>query len=145
MFITRWRKMPHIGFLDPVTFSLQLCNRFPHIHGISHDHGIGHKIQTGSPIELIFGMTFVNLPFIAHPHSQIGVTPWYGKNYTLRVRIDSISMTSLFFCKINQAAAFLRKSSGKATSLRHKDAAMICFPRSVTLHLCVRGILAINL
>jgi hypothetical protein len=39
--------------------------------------------------------------------------------------IVSISMTSLYFCKINQAAAFLRKSSGNATSLRHKDASRI--------------------
>ena len=54
-------------------------------------------------------------------------------------------MTFLFFCKINQAATFLRKSSGNATSLRHRDAAMICFPRSVTLHRRELGILAIDL
>jgi hypothetical protein len=58
--------------------------------------------------------------------------------------IDSLSMTSLFYCKINQAA-FLRKSSGNAISLRAKDAAIICFPRSVTLHRRERGILAISL
>jgi hypothetical protein len=46
---------------------------------------------------------------------------------------------------INQIATFLRKSSGNATSLKHNDAAMICFPRSVTLHLRECGILAINL
>jgi hypothetical protein len=63
---------------------------------------------------------------------------------SLEKSVDSLSVTSLFFCKINQAAAFLRKSSGNATSLRHKDAAMICFPGFVTLHLRVRGILAIN-
>ena len=61
------------------------------------------------------------------------------------LRIDPLSMSSLFFYKVNQTAAFLRKYSGNATSLRHKDAAMICFPRSVTRHLWLRGILAINL
>ena len=44
------------------------------------------------------------------------------------LRIDPLSVSSLFFCKINQAAAFLRKYSGNTTSLRHKDAAMICLP-----------------
>ena len=62
-----------------------------------------------------------------------------------RTSVESSSVSSLFFCKINQAAIFLRKSSGKASFLRHKDAAMICFPRSVTRHLRERGILAINL
>jgi len=61
-----------------------------------------------------------------------------------RRRISSLFVTSLFFCKKTQAAAFLRKSSGNAISLRHNDAAMICFPRLVTLHLRVRGIVAIN-
>jgi hypothetical protein len=32
-------------------------------------------------------------------------------------KMDSLSVASLIFCKINQAAIFLRKSSGKATSL----------------------------
>jgi hypothetical protein len=34
-------------------------------------------------------------------------------------------MTSLFFCKINQAAIFLRNNSGNAISPRHKDAALV--------------------
>jgi hypothetical protein len=70
--------------------------------------------------------------------------PLAAKQFFQRWRIESSFVTSLFFCKINQAAIFLRKSSGKATSLRHKGAAMICFPRSVTRHLHERGILAIN-
>ena len=44
-----------------------------------------------------------------------------------------------------KAGTFLRKSSGKAIFLRPKDAAMIYFPRSVTLHRHVWGNLAINL
>jgi hypothetical protein len=44
-------------------------------------------------------------------------------------------VTSLRFGKKTQAAALLRKSSGNATSLRDDDAAMICFPRLVTLQL----------
>jgi hypothetical protein len=58
--------------------------------------------------------------------------------------MNSLFVTSLSFCKQTQAAAFLRKSSENAISLRHNNAAMICFPRSVALHLRVRGILAIN-
>jgi len=64
MFITRWGKVLHISLFDLVTFSFQLFDGFPQIHGIPHDHGIRHEIQTGRLIELIFGMTFANLPFI---------------------------------------------------------------------------------
>jgi len=54
---------------------------------------------------------------------------------------DRFFIYAFFFLQANQAATFLRNSSGKAISLRHKDADMICFPRSVTLHLRVWGIL----
>jgi hypothetical protein len=61
--------------------------------------------------------------------------PERNKNYP--GNIDALSRTSLFSCKINQSAIFLRNSSGKAISRMHNDAAMICLPQSVTRHLRV--------
>ena len=58
--------MLHISLLNLVTFSLQLFDGFPHIHGIPHDHSIRHESQTGRLIELIFGMTCADLRFIGH-------------------------------------------------------------------------------
>lgn len=58
--------MLHISLLNAMTFSLQLFDGFPQIDGIPDDHGIRHQIQTGRLIELVFGMTFADLPFIGH-------------------------------------------------------------------------------
>jgi hypothetical protein len=41
--------------------------------------------------------------------------------------IDSISVASLRFCKINHAAIFLRKSPGNATFLRNQEESVQCF------------------
>jgi hypothetical protein len=49
-------------------------------------------------------------------------------------------MTSLLLCNKNQAASASEWKTGNVTSLRCSEAAIICLPRSVTLHLRVRDI-----
>lgn len=64
MFVARRGKMLHVGGFNLSSFLLQLFDCFPHIDGVPGHDGVGHEVQTGSLVELVFRVAFANLRFV---------------------------------------------------------------------------------